>query len=126
MFAGAVEPLRYPRNPLDIVAQQVVAMTAMDDWGVDDLDRVIRQAAPFAELPRSAFEGVLDMLSGRYPSDEFAELRPRIVWDRTTGVVRSREGSKVVAISNGGAHPQRGPFGGFPARGGEGEGRGGG
>src|SRR5207247_2506769 len=82
MFAGAVEPLRYPRNPLDIVAQQVVAMTAMDDWGVDDLERVIRQAAPFAELPRSAFEGVLDMLSGRYPSDEFAELRPRIVWDR--------------------------------------------
>src|SRR5205814_1953532 len=60
MFAGAVEPLRYPRNPLDIVAQQVVAMTAMDDWGVDDLERVVRQAAPFAELPRSAFEGVLD------------------------------------------------------------------
>ena len=67
MMAGAVEPLRYPRNPLDIVAQQIVAMTAMDDWSVDDLERVIHQAAPFAELPRSAFEGVLDMLSGRYP-----------------------------------------------------------
>jgi ATP-dependent Lhr-like helicase len=113
MMAGSVEPLRYPRNPLDIVAQQVVAMTAMDDWAVDDLERVIKQAAPFAELPRSAFEGVLDMLSGRYPSDEFAELRPRIVWDRTAGVVRSREGSKVVAISNGGTIPDRGLYGVF-------------
>src|SRR2546425_13022228 len=89
MQAGAVEPLRYPRNPLDIVAQQVVAMAAMDEWRVDDLERVIRRAAPFAELPRIAFEGVLDMLSGRYPSDEFAELRPRIVWDRTAGTARS-------------------------------------
>jgi len=115
MQSGAVEPLRYPRNPLDIVAQQVVAMAAMDDWKVDDLDRVIRRAAPFAELPRSAFEGVLDMLSGRYPSDEFAELRPRIVWDRTAGVVRSREGAKVVAISNGGTIPDRGLFGVFLA-----------
>src|SRR5437667_2618463 len=97
MHAGAVEPMRYPRNPLDIVAQQIVAMTAMDDWAVDDLERVIRRAAPFAELPRGAFEGVLEMLSGRYPSDEFAELRPRVVWDRTAGVVRSREGAKVVA-----------------------------
>src|SRR5207244_1863498 len=113
----------YPRNPLDIVAQQVVAMTAMDDWGVDDLERVIRQAAPFAELPRSAFEGVLDMLSGRYPSDEFAELRPRIVWDRTAGVVRSREGSKVVAISNGGTIPDRGLYGVFLAGAEKGKGR---
>jgi ATP-dependent Lhr-like helicase len=123
MFAGAVEPLRFPRNPLDIVAQQIVAMTAMDDWGVDDLERVIRQAAPFAELPRSAFEGVLDMLSGRYPSDEFAELRPRVVWDRTAGVVRSREGSKVVAISNGGTIPDRGLYGVFLAGAEKGKGR---
>src|SRR5438105_3412767 len=123
MFAGSVEPLRYPRNPLDIIAQQIVAMTAMDDWGVDDLERVVRQAAPFAELPRSAFEGVLDMLSGRYPSDEFAELRPRIVWDRTAGVVRSREGSKVVAISNGGTIPDRGLYGVFLAGAEKGKGR---
>src|SRR5438270_890389 len=123
MFAGAVEPLRYPRNPLDIIAQQVVAMTAMDDWGVDDLERVVRHAAPFAELPRSVFEGVLDMLSGRYPSDEFAELRPRIVWDRTAGVVRSREGSKVVAISNGGTIPDRGLYGVFLAGAEKGKGR---
>ncbi len=123
MMAGAVEPLRYPRNPLDIVAQQVVAMTAMDDWAVDDLERVIHQAAPFAELPRGAFEGVLDMLSGRYPSDEFAELRPRIVWDRTAGVVRSREGSKLVAISNGGTIPDRGLYGVFLAGAEKGKGR---
>src|SRR5207245_1910655 len=76
---------------------------------------VMRRAAPFAELPRSAFEGVLDMLSGRYPSDEFAELRPRIVWDRTAGIVRSREGAKVVAISNGGTIPDRGLYGVFLA-----------
>ena len=123
MMAGAVEPMRYPRNPLDIVAQQVVAMTAMDDWSVDDLERVVHQAAPFAELPRSAFEGVLDMLSGRYPSDEFAELRPRIVWDRTAGVVRSREGAKVVAISNGGTIPDRGLYGVFLAGAEKGKGR---
>ncbi|MEK6207180.1 MAG: DEAD/DEAH box helicase [Chloroflexota bacterium] len=123
MFAGAVEPLHYPRNPLDIVAQQVVAMAAMDDWAVDDLERVIRRAAPFAELPRSAFEGVLDMLSGRYPSDEFAELRPRIVWDRTAGIVRSREGAKTVAISNGGTIPDRGLYGVFLAGAEKGKGR---
>src|SRR5207245_320979 len=123
MQTGSVEPLRYPRNPLDIVAQQVVAMAAMDDWGVDDLERVIRQAAPFAELPRSAFEGVLDMLSGRYPSDEFAELRPRIVWDRTAGLVRARQGAKVVAISNGGTIPDRGLYGVFLAGAEKGKGR---
>ncbi|MGE3707195.1 MAG: DEAD/DEAH box helicase, partial [Vicinamibacterales bacterium] len=78
MHEGAVEATRYPRNPLDIVAQQVVAMAAMDEWRVDDLFDTIRRAAPFAELGRTVFEGVLDMLSGRYPSDEFAELRPRI------------------------------------------------
>src|SRR5438105_3805685 len=123
MQTGSVEPLRYPRNPLDIVAQQVVAMAAMDDWKVDDVERVVRRAAPFAELPRSAFEGVLDMLSGRYPSDEFAELRPRVVWDRTAGVVRSREGAKVVAISNGGTIPDRGLYGVFLAGAEKGKGR---
>ena len=82
MRDGAVESSRYPRNPLDIVAQQIVAMTAMDEWNVDELFATLRRAAPFAELGRSAFEGVLDMLSGRYPSDEFAELRPRVTWDR--------------------------------------------
>jgi ATP-dependent Lhr-like helicase len=113
MHEGAVEATHYPRNPLDIVAQQVVAMTSMDEWRVDDLYAAIRRAAPFAELGRAPFDGVLDMLSGRYPSDEFAELRPRITWDRVGGTVVAREGSKRVAIANGGTIPDRGLFGVF-------------
>ena len=113
MHEGAVEATHYPRNPLDIVAQHVVAMTSMDEWRVDDLFATIRRAAPFAELGRAPFEGVLDMLSGRYPSDEFAELRPRVTWDRVGGTVMAREGSKRVAIANGGTIPDRGLFGVF-------------
>jgi ATP-dependent helicase Lhr and Lhr-like helicase len=113
MHDGAVEATRYPRNPLDIVAQQIVAMASMDDWEVDDLFAAIRGAAPCAELSRSVFEGVLDMLSGRYPSDEFAELRPRVTWDRVAGTVGAREGAKRVAIANGGTIPDRGLYGVF-------------
>jgi ATP-dependent Lhr-like helicase len=113
MHEGAVEATRYPRNPLDIVAQQVVAMASMDDWDVEELFGAIRGAAPFAELSRAVFEGVLDMLSGRYPSDEFAELRPRITWDRVAGTITAREGAKRVAIANGGTIPDRGLFGVF-------------
>src|SRR5262249_30559798 len=105
MHTGMVEATRYPRNPLDIAAQQIVAMTAMDGWAVDDLAATLRRAAPFAELSQNAFEGVLDMLSGRYPSDEFAELRPRITWDRIAGTIVAREGAKRVAIANGGTIP---------------------
>ena len=85
MHEARIESTRYPRNPLDVLAQQIVAMVAMDGWGVDDLFDAVRQAAPFAELGRGAFEGVLDMLSGRYPSDDFADLRPRLTWDRLAG-----------------------------------------
>ena len=113
MHDGAVEATRYPRNPLDVLAQQIVAMAAMDEWRVDDLFDAIRRAAPFAELSRSAFEGVLDMLSGRYPSDEFAELRPRVTWDRIGGTIVAREGAKRVAVANGGTIPDRGLFGVF-------------
>jgi ATP-dependent Lhr-like helicase len=113
MHEGAVEATRYPRNPLDIVAQQVVAMASMDDWDVEELFAAIRGAAPFAELSRPVFDGVLDMLSGRYPSDEFAELRPRITWDRVAGTISGREGAKRVAIANGGTIPDRGLFGVF-------------
>jgi ATP-dependent Lhr-like helicase len=113
MHDGAVEATRYPRNPLDIVAQQVVAMTSMDSWDVDDLFATIRRAAPFAELSRTVFEGVLDMLSGRYPSDEFAELRPRLTWDRVAGTIGARDGAKRVAIANGGTIPDRGLYGVF-------------
>jgi ATP-dependent Lhr-like helicase len=113
MHDGAVEATRYPRNPLDIIAQQLVAMAAMDDWDVDLLFAAIRRAAPFAELSRTVFEGVLDMLSGRYPSDEFAELRPRITWDRVAGTISAREGAKRVAVANGGTIPDRGLYGVF-------------
>ncbi|MCU0256369.1 MAG: DEAD/DEAH box helicase, partial [Vicinamibacterales bacterium] len=110
---GLVEESRYPRNPLDVLAQQVVAMAAMDAWDVDRLFRAVRQAAPFADLSRRIFEGVLDMLSGRYPSDDFASLRPRLTWDRRAGTVTAREGARRVVIANGGTIPDRGLYGVF-------------
>ena len=115
MHEGAVESTRYPRNPLDVLAQQLVAIAASDPWAVDDLFSLVRRAAPFADLSRRAFEGVLDMLSGRYPSDEFAELRPRITWDRVRHIVEGREGAKRVAIANAGTIPDRGLYGVFLA-----------
>ena len=115
MHRGAIEPTRYPRNPLDVLAQQIVAMVAMDDWKADDLFASVRQAANFAELGRGAFDGVLDMLSGLYPSDEFAELRPRVTWDRVKNVLTARTGAKRVAILNGGTIPDRGLYGVFLA-----------
>ena len=122
MRAGAIESLRVPANPVDVLAQQVVAMTALDDWTVDDLEQVVRRAAPFASLPRSILDSVLDMLSGRYPSDEFAELRPRIVWDRVTGVLSGRPGAQRLAVTSGGTIPDRGLYAVFLATG-EGTGR---
>jgi ATP-dependent helicase Lhr and Lhr-like helicase len=113
MHEGAVEATRYPRNPLDVLAQQVVAMAAMDAWQVDDLFATLRRAAPFADLSRGIFEGVLDMLSGRYPSDDFAELRPRITWDRLSGRITARENARRVAVINGGTIPDRGLYGVF-------------
>ena len=113
MSAGAIEALHYPRNPLDVLAQQVVAMVAVDDWTVDELAAVIRRAAPYAELPQSAYESVLDMLAGRYPSDEFAELRPRLVWDRVNGTLTGRPGAQRLAVTSGGTIPDRGLFGVF-------------
>jgi len=115
MYEAQVEAVHYPRNPLDVLAQQVVAMVAMDDWSVADLFRTVRQAAPYAALTRGVFEGLLDMLSGRYPSDEFAELRPRITWDRIAQRVTARQGSRRVAVINGGTIPDRGLYGVFLA-----------
>src|SRR5439155_14905075 len=92
------------------LAQQIVAMASMDTWDAGDLFATIRQAAPFSELSRGVFEGVLNMLSGKYPSDEFAELRPRITWDRLAGTIAAREGAKRVAIANGGTIPDRGLY----------------
>ncbi|MEO8433070.1 MAG: DEAD/DEAH box helicase, partial [Acidobacteriota bacterium] len=115
MFEGKVEETFYPRNPLDVLAQQIVAIAAGGPIDVDDLFDLVRRAAPFAELSRGSFEGVLDMLSGRYPSDEFAELRPRITWDRVGGKIRAREGAGRVAIVNAGTIPDRGLYGVFLA-----------
>ncbi|MFD0278813.1 ATP-dependent helicase [Kitasatospora sp. NPDC127111] len=115
MRAGRIEALRIPRNPLDVLAQQLVAMTALDSWPVDDLLALVRRAAPFATLPQSAFDAVLDMLAGRYPSDAFAELRPRLVWDRVAGTVTGRPGAQRLAVTSGGTIPDRGLFGVFIA-----------
>ncbi|MCC3761807.1 DEAD/DEAH box helicase [Glycomyces sp. TRM65418] len=115
MRTGAIEALRIPVNPLDVLAQQIVAMAAMDEWPVDRLLALVRRAAPFASLPDSAFEAVLDMLAGRYPSDAFAELRPRLVWDRVEGTVTGRPGAQRLAVTSGGTIPDRGLFGVFLA-----------
>ncbi len=113
MAEGAVEETYYPRNPLDVLAQQLVATCVVGSMDVDALYDLVRRAAPFAELPRGAFEGVLDMLSGRYPSDAFAELRPRLTWDRVRGVVSARQGASKLALLNAGTIPDRGLFGVF-------------
>jgi ATP-dependent Lhr-like helicase len=115
MYDGKVEATRFPRNPLDVLAQQIVAMVSVDDWDAGALFAAVRGAAPFSELSRSAFEGVLDMLAGRYPSDDFADLRPRITWDRVKGRLTAREGAKRVAITNAGTIPDRGLYGVFLA-----------
>jgi ATP-dependent Lhr-like helicase len=115
MRDGQIEALRMPRNPLDVLAQQIVAMTAMDDWTVDDLLAMVRRAAPFSGLTRPVLEAVLDMLAGRYPSEEFAGLRPRLIWDRATGILRGRPGGQRIAVTNGGTIPDRGLFGVFLA-----------
>ncbi len=111
MLEGAVEPTSLPENPLDVLAQQVVAQVAMGPVAEPELHALVRRAAPYASLPRSAWEGVLDMLSGRYPSDDFAELRPRITWDRTTGMLTPRHGARRLAVLSGGTIPDRGLYG---------------
>ncbi len=118
MREGAIEETKIPRNPLDVLAQQIVAISAQEEIEVDELHALVRQAYPFAELSRTQLENVLDMLAGRYPSDEFAELRPRIIWDRTGNLVRGREGARRLAVTNAGTIPDRGLFGVFLADGG--------
>jgi len=113
MHEAQIESIRYPRNPLDVLAQQIVAMVAMEPWNVDELYQAVRGAAPFADLSRAIFDGVLDMLSGRYPSDDFADLRPRLTWDRLKNDITAREGARRVAVVNGGTIPDRGLYGVF-------------
>lgn len=111
MMTGWVEETKYPASPLDILAQQIVAMTSRETLHVDELFATMRSSAPFFELPYASFIGVLDLLSGRYPSDEFSELRPRINWDRISGMVSSRKGAQRLAVLNGGTIPDRGLYG---------------
>jgi ATP-dependent Lhr-like helicase len=110
MAAGAIEAMRYPRNPLDVLAQHVVSMVSLEPWTVQRLATLVHRAAPFASLPDSALHSVLDMLAGRYPSEEFGELRPRITWDRITGELRGRPGAQRLAVTSGGTIPDRGLF----------------
>jgi ATP-dependent helicase Lhr and Lhr-like helicase len=111
MLEGSIEETIVPRNPLDVLAQQIVAVCAEEEIEVGELHALVRGAYPFADLSRAQLENVLDMLAGRYPSDEFAELRPRIVWDRVAGVVRGRTGARRLAVTNAGTIPDRGLFG---------------
>ena len=110
MLEGRIESTVVPRKPLDVLAQQIVAMCAMDEWRVDVLTTVVRRAYPYSDLGPLALESVLDMLSGRYPSDDFAELRPRIVWDRVAGTLRGRAGAQRLAVTNPGTIPDRGLY----------------
>jgi ATP-dependent Lhr-like helicase len=118
MRDGEIEETKIPRNPLDVLAQQIVAISADAEIAVDDLHALVTRAYPFKDLSRAQLENVLDMLAGRYPSDEFAELRPRIVWDRTGGTIRARDGARRLAVTNAGTIPDRGLFGVFLVDGG--------
>jgi ATP-dependent Lhr-like helicase len=112
MRDGDIEPTVVPRNPLDVLAQQVVAVTAPgDEWRVPELHDMVRRAHNFSELSRELLDSVLDMLDGRYPSEEFAELRPRIVWDRVEDTIRARRGALQLAVTNAGTIPDRGLYG---------------
>ncbi|MGH2611082.1 MAG: helicase-related protein, partial [Tepidiformaceae bacterium] len=108
MREGLIEETRIPQNPVDVLAQQVVAMTVMDDWALDDLEQAVRRAHNFKNLSRDAFESVLGMLAGQYPSDEFADLKPRILWDRSTNILAGRRDARIVALINAGTIPDRG------------------
>ncbi|MFN8507192.1 MAG: DEAD/DEAH box helicase [Dehalococcoidia bacterium] len=118
MRKGLIERTEVPRNPLDVLAQQVVAMCAADDWTVEELEKVVRRTYTFADLSRDVLESVLGMLAGQYPSDEFADLRPRILWDRTTNVLSSRRDARTIAVVNAGTIPDRGLYGVFLGEGG--------
>ena len=113
MKSGAIESIRYLRNPLDVLAQQIVAIVSERPRTVDEVAALVRRSAAFSSLPDSALHAVLDMLAGRYPSDAFAELRPRLTWDRVTDTLTARAGAQRLAVTSGGTIPDRGLFGVF-------------
>lgn len=110
MRSGDIETMHVPANPLDVLAQHTVAVAALEPVDADAWFDAVRRSAPFATLPRSAFEATLDLLSGKYPSTEFAELRPRLVYDRDHGTLTARPGAQRLAVTSGGAIPDRGLF----------------
>ncbi len=111
MYRGDVAPIKIPKNCLDILAQQIIAMVAMKPWQVDELFNLVRQAYPYQALPRSHFVSVIEMISGRYPSEAFRDLRPRISWDRVNNIVHPLPGTQRTAILGGGAIPDTGQYG---------------
>ncbi len=111
MREGEIEETTIPQNPLDVLAQHLVSMAALDEWKVDDVEAVVTATEPFHDLSREQLENVLDMLDGRYPSDRFAELRPRIVWDRMEGTIHGRKGARQLVVTNAGTIPDRGLYG---------------
>jgi ATP-dependent helicase Lhr and Lhr-like helicase len=111
MREGLIEETVIPRNPIDVLAQHLVSMCANDEWEVDEVEKLVTATEPFTDLSREQLENVLDMLDGRYPSERFAELRPRIVWDRTEGTIRGRKGARQLAVTNAGTIPDRGLYG---------------
>jgi ATP-dependent helicase Lhr and Lhr-like helicase len=111
MREGAIEETVVPQNPLDVLAQHLVSMAALDEWEIDEVERLVTSTEPFSDLSREQLENVLDMLDGRYPSDRFAELRPRIVWDRTKGTMHGRKGARQLVVTNAGTIPDRGLYG---------------
>lgn len=115
MLSGNIEAVQMIQNPLDILAQQTVAATVLEPLDVERWFDTVRRSSPFKQLPRSAFEATLDLISGKYPSAEFSELRPRVVWDRDAGVLTARPGTAHIAVTSGGTIPDRGLFGVFIA-----------
>ncbi|MGX4761815.1 Lhr family ATP-dependent helicase [Corynebacterium minutissimum] len=120
MEEGLIEEMHSPRNPLDVLAQQTVAaVVASASAGTSEgLDAdtwydTVRRAWPYKDLAREVFDSVLDLVSGVYPSTDFAELKPRVVYDRVTGILTPRPGAQRVAVTNGGTIPDRGMFGVF-------------
>jgi len=111
MREAEIEETVIPQNPLDVLAQHLVSIAAQEEWVVDEVERLLTATEPFHDLSREQLENVLDMLDGRYPSDRFAELRPRIVWDRTEGTIHGRKGARQLVVTNAGTIPDRGLYG---------------
>ncbi len=111
MQAGEIEETVIPANPLDVLAQHLVSMAALDQWDTEAALELIRRTTPFSEISKEQFDNVLDMLDGRYPSERFAELRPRLVWDRTGGTIEGRKGARSLVVTNAGTIPDRGLYG---------------